>query len=266
MLTSAVWAYIREWFDSIPHSRLFDAFFAQSLGHLVPLYHKHNWQCGDLPPLPPVPDAVRIRQSSHLVRDHHSSMLRMDLSPHLLQALCAIADVPHKWYCMDFQPFPGFVFFNVDDSHVDRTRCVDDDFTVRQCHRLHSVLVGDCHDCAFCDPSRVHDSDVGWILRRKSALLIADAVCWFIWLGRCTPMSLLKIGLLSAILDPDVGAGPGLAVTLWLLVRGWTVSHLLAGVGVCLGWGSCCCSDCCLSCSQCLGFGVGCCCSWRCSG
>jgi len=36
MLTSAVWADIREWFDSVPHSRHLDAFFDQIPRHLVP--------------------------------------------------------------------------------------------------------------------------------------------------------------------------------------------------------------------------------------
>jgi len=63
------------------------------------------------------------------------------------------------------------------------------------------------------------------------------------------------------MLDREVGVGHGLVGAFWLLVWGWTVSHLLARVGVSLGLGACCCSDCCLSCS--LGFGFGCCCSWR---
>jgi len=115
----------------------------------------------------------------------------------------------------------------------------------------------------------------------NSALLTADAISSSIFLGRGMFSSLLKISRLSAMLEPDFGAGPGsgplsslfnikrLAAVLdppgpmgalWLWVRGGTVSHRLAGVGANFGLGSC------------YGFGCtlssimvsGCCCScWR---
>jgi len=69
----------------------------------------------------------------------------------------------------------------------------------------------------------------------KSALLIADAISWSILLGSGTLSSLLKIKPLSAILDPDVGAGAGPARAFLLWVWGGTVSHLLAAVGSDLG-------------------------------
>ena len=105
----------------------------------------------------------------------------------------------------------------------------------------------------------------------KRTLLIADAISWTIILESGTLSSALSIRLLSAILDPTVGAGPGprpgLGPTgaLWLSARGGTVSHRLAGVGVGAyfglgtGWGF----WCSWSCS--LGLGFGCCCCCGCS-
>jgi len=39
---------------------------------LSPFYSTDNWRCWDLPPLSPFSNAMRIHQSSHLDRDHHS--------------------------------------------------------------------------------------------------------------------------------------------------------------------------------------------------
>jgi len=50
------------------------------------------------------------------------------------EALSVFAYVPHKWYCMYYERFPGFIFLNVDDSLVDSMCCIDNDITVRQCH------------------------------------------------------------------------------------------------------------------------------------
>jgi len=66
------------------------------------------------------------------------------------------------------------------------------------------------------------------------------------------------------MLVPAIGAEPRPAGALWLWVRGWTVSHLRAGVGVVLGLGLCCGSGCCSSSS--LGLGFDCWCHWRFSG
>jgi len=96
--------------------------------------------------------------------------------------------------------------------------------------------------------------------------------------------SLLKISRVSAMLEPEVGAGPGSATlsslfiikrravmldppgplgALWLCVRGGPVFRRLAGVGADFGLGLCCGFGCTLRSS--LGFG--CCCScWRFSG
>jgi len=101
----------------------------------------------------------------------------------------------------------------------------------------------------------------------KSALLIANAISGSILLGGGTLSSLHKMRRLSAMLDLVVGAGPGLQGTFWLRIRGWTVSHLLAGTGggLGLGLGSCRGSGCSVNCS--LGLGWCCCCSsWRFSG
>jgi len=62
----------------------------------------------------------------------------------------------------------------------------------------------------------------------KSALLIANAICWSILLGNGTLSSLLKIRRLSAMLEPVVGAGAGWASYIWFC--GGTVSHRLVGV------------------------------------
>jgi hypothetical protein len=51
----------------------------------------------------------------------------MDLVPHHLQFLCVFAYLPDEWYCMDVQPFAGLIFFNIDDSLVDRIWCLVDD-------------------------------------------------------------------------------------------------------------------------------------------
>jgi len=100
--------------------------------------------------------------------------------------------------------------------------------------------------------------------RWESALLIADAISWSIMFGRGTSLSLLTIRRPSAMLDPDSGSGPGPADALCLWFRGCTQSHLLAGVDLGSGLGSCCWLDCCLSRS--LGLGLGCCCIWCFSG
>ena len=63
----------------------------------------------------------------------------------------------------------------------------------------------------------------------KSALLIADTICWSIILGSGTFWSLLRIRSLSAKLYPVVGAGAGLAR--FCCFRCGTVSHRLVGVG-----------------------------------
>jgi len=63
----------------------------------------------------------------------------------------------------------------------------------------------------------------------NSALLIADAISWSILLGSGTLSSLLRIRHLSAMLEPVVRAGAGLASFFWF--RGGTVSHRLVGVG-----------------------------------
>jgi len=102
MLSSAVWAYVREWFDSVPHSRRLDACFQKRAGHLVPFHYQDNWRCGDLTPRSPIPEAMRVHQPSHVDWNYHSFVLSLDLIPLLLQALCPFAHVPHKWYCMDF--------------------------------------------------------------------------------------------------------------------------------------------------------------------
>jgi len=99
----------------------------------------------------------------------------------------------------------------------------------------------------------------------KSALLIADAISWSILLESSTLSSLLNMRRVSAILDPAVGAvpGPGLTGALWLLSRGGTVSHRLAGVGADFGLGADHGLGCSLSCR--LGFGFWCSC-WSFSG
>jgi hypothetical protein len=43
----------------------------------------------------------------------------------------------------------------------------------------------------------------------KSALLIADAISWSIFVESGTLSSLLNIRRLCAMLDPAIGAGPG---------------------------------------------------------
>jgi hypothetical protein len=48
-------------------------------------------------------------------------------------------------------------------------------------------------------------------VRGESTLLIADAISCSILFGRGPPSSVLKIRHLSAMADPDVGTGPGLA-------------------------------------------------------
>jgi len=116
MLTSAVLACHCECCDLVTHFRHLDAFFDQCLTQLVPLYYKDNWQCGDLHPQSPFPDAVRVHQLWHLHRDYSSCLLSMDLISYRLQAFCAYAHVSHEWYCMDFEPFPPFIAFNIDDS------------------------------------------------------------------------------------------------------------------------------------------------------
>jgi len=93
----------------------------------------------------------------------------------------------------------------------------------------------------------------------NSALLTADPISSSILLGRGMPSSLHETSHLTAILEPDVGAGPGLCP--W--ARCWKVSHLLAHVGADFGLGAGCGLRCSLSCS--LGFD--CCCGcWCCSG
>jgi len=75
--------------------------------------------------------------------------------------------------------------------------------------------------------------------------------------------SLFECMCLATMLNPVVGVGHGLDGAIWLSVWGWTVTHLLTGKGVSIGWGVYSSSGCCLSCSLRLGFG--CCCSWHCS-
>jgi len=164
MITSAVWAYIREWLDVVPHSTSLDAFIDLSPCHLVPLYYKDNWQCRDFPSLSPFPDAVRVCQPSHLHLDYHSFLLSMDLVRHLVQALCGFAHVPHEWYCMDFQRFPEFVFFNIKNSLLNCMCCVDDVIAVRQCYRHHCIVEGDCNVRARYVSFHFHNLDVGWCL------------------------------------------------------------------------------------------------------
>jgi len=84
----------------------------------------------------------------------------MNLELNHLQSLCVFAHVPHEWYCIDVQPFPGFIFFNVDNSLVDHTCCVIDSVMVRQCHRRRCVLVGDCPDCRPPVHFHIHIPDV----------------------------------------------------------------------------------------------------------
>jgi hypothetical protein len=50
---------------------------------------------------------------------------------------------------------------NIDNSLVDRTCWVDDDFAVPQYHRRSCILVGHCSDCACHVSFRIHDPDVG---------------------------------------------------------------------------------------------------------
>jgi len=171
MLRSAVWAYVREWFDSVPHSCRLDAHFAPFPHHLVPVNYKDDCRCGDLPHQSPFPGVVRACQPSHLDWDHPSFVLRMNLVPHLMQALCAFAHLPREWYCMDCQPVSGFIFFNVDDSLVDCTCCVDDNVRARQCHRCHRILAGHCRDSTLRGLLRVHYPDVGrcLLVEKRSA-------------------------------------------------------------------------------------------------
>jgi len=63
-----------------------------------------------------------------------------------------------------------------------------------------------------------------------SALLMTDAIYWSILLGSGTLSSLCRIRRLSAMLEPVVGATPGLAGMFGF--GGGTVSHRLFGVGV----------------------------------
>jgi hypothetical protein len=63
-------------------------------------------------------------------------------------------------------------------------------------------------------------------------LLVADTISWSVSLGRGTPLSLLKIKWLSAMVDPDLRVGPEPAGALGLWVQGRTVSELLARVSV----------------------------------
>jgi len=102
----------------------------------------------------------------------------------------------------------------------------------------------------------------------KSALMIADAITWSILMGGGTLSYLLEIRCLSAMLNRVVRAGPGPTEDFWLCVRGWTVSHVLSGIGVGLrvGLGLCRGSGCSMSCSLGLGLGFGYCCGWRFSG
>jgi len=69
----------------------------------------------------------------------------------------------------------------------------------------------------------------------------------------------LKTNRQSAILEADVGAGPGLCLQAW----GWTFSQHLVGVGADSGSGAGCSLGCGLSCSFGLSCGCGC---WRCTG
>jgi len=165
MLTSTVWAYIHEWFGLVPHSRRLDALFDQSPCHLVPLNNKDDWQCGDLPLLSPLPDAVRVRLPTHIDGDHNYFVLNMNLVPHHLLALSAFAHVPHEWYCMDFEPLTGFGFCNGGHALVDPTCCVDDSIVVHQCHCHFRFLVGDRHDSTVRITLRVHYPDVGQFLQ-----------------------------------------------------------------------------------------------------
>jgi len=145
----------------VPHSRHCNEFFDLSPCNLVPLYYNDDWWCGDLHPVSSFPDAVKVCQTSHLDCDDHFFILSMDSVLHQLQALCAFAHVFHKWYCKDFQQFPGFDFFNLDDSLVDDTCCVDYSVTVCEYHCHCCVLVGDCRDSTNCVWSRDHHPDVG---------------------------------------------------------------------------------------------------------
>jgi len=62
----------------------------------------------------------------------------------------------------------------------------------------------------------------------KSALLIAAAISWSIILGSATLIATLRISHLSAVLEPDVWAGTGLAAFCWF--GGGTVSYHLVGL------------------------------------
>jgi len=93
---SAVWAYIHESFDLIPHYCSLDAFFDQSICHHVSLHYQLNWECGDLPTFTLFSDAMRVHQPLHLDRHHHFFIRTIDFVPHLLQALCTFANVSHK--------------------------------------------------------------------------------------------------------------------------------------------------------------------------
>jgi len=58
-------------------------------------------------------DAVGTRQSPYVDLDRYPFILSIDFIPHLLQALCAVFHLPHKWYSMDLEPLPELIFFNV---------------------------------------------------------------------------------------------------------------------------------------------------------
>ena len=118
---------------------------------------------------------------------------------HHLQALCAFSHVPSQWDCMDLQPLPRLIFFNVDDSMVDCACCGDEAVTVCQCHCSRSILVGECGNRPPSIVFWVDDSKVG------RCLLVAGCSVdrWFNFLVDFVGEQNSHLTLISAVSQPS---------------------------------------------------------------
>jgi len=264
MLTSAVWAYIGEWFDSVQHSRHLDALLTSLRATLWPFTTKTT-DDAEISPF----CLLSVMLWGFASHRTWTGITTSSFSAWISSRIVCRPSVPLSMYltsCTEWTlSLPQESFSSTSKTPMSTVRAA-----LMMTSRYSSAIAA----IAFWSVIAViapFGFLLAFIIRMwaavfwwRSPLLIADAISWSILLGRGIPSSLLEIRRLSAMLDPDSGAGPGFVGALWLWVRGWTVSHLLAGVVVGLGLGLCCWSDCCLSCS--LGLGFGCCCSWSFSG
>jgi len=127
---------------------------------------------------------------------------------------------------MVLKPFPGLVFFEIHDSSVAAVM-------MTSWYRIAISAVAFWCMIAVIAPFALHLAFIVLLWAEacwsNSVVLITDAISWSIVLGSGTLLSLLMIKRLSAMLEPVIGAGAGLAGFIWF--RGGIISHHLFSVG-----------------------------------